>query len=80
MTIIESQKTPLAKQKSKVLATARPILFNIAHPRYPKATVNTKGGEFMEKGSKDYKIAVVTRIMLCLRLFEDRASSRYISK
>jgi hypothetical protein len=58
MTIMGSQKTQLSNQKAQIVGAAIP--FEIAHPRYPKASGGSKGGEFMEKGSKDYNVAVVT--------------------
>lgn len=66
MTIVGSKNAPLAKKSgSKITGTAVP--FELAHPRYPKNAASGKGGEFMEKGSTDYKMAVANNLVQAVK-------------
>lgn len=82
MTIVSSQKAALASNsKAKITNTAIP--FELAHPRYPKNAANGKGGEFMPKGSADYKTAVGTNLLTAvkqgkLKLQEAQAAAKQL--
>lgn len=61
MTIMGSRKAPLSnKNDAKIVGQ---VPFEALHPKYPKGAPQGKGGEFMPKGSSDYKTAVANNLV-----------------